>query len=183
MFLHLLRERGFDLNVLHLFDPAGNRPTPHDSENGYTGFLQVMYNTNELFYSFDAQHLRHVHNLPTLALNMVREVHAAFRQCISQPNGTGADPGVDMADAKDGASGSDQSCSFALDQDETSLERDTHNKIFRCGKENAALLTVYVCPYKYGLFLLSLFAISSLLVEIMTQSTLTCDASRCLFGD
>jgi hypothetical protein len=156
IFLRLLRERGFDLNVMHLFDPAAGRPTPHDSKSGYTGFLQVMYQTNELFYCFDAQHLRHVHNLPALARDMVRDVHAAFRQCIAHHNTPGEDEedDVDAGDGKmagdGGGSRSGKSRSFALGhEDSAPLERDTHDKILRCGKEGAPLLSVYLCPYKY----------------------------------
>ena len=151
--MRYLRKRGFDISLIHLFEPSG-RPVPHDQKNNYTGFVQVMFDGDEMFYSFDAQSLRHLQKQDQHAREMVRDTHAAYRHYIST---YGRSDSAEISDSKvqadeksgDGASHLKKGVSFAVDHEEhTPLEKDTHNKIVRCGTHNAPLLMLYLCPYQ-----------------------------------
>ena len=166
LFIQQLIRHGYDLHIVHTNRAATSLPVAHH------GDVSVTHHKRVLMRREDAQHTRHLHRIEALAQEMVQIVDDAFHNRIN----TGETKGsvhfaypliinthivmnvmtgfVLCADAE--SKEDTKHDYFVLDPSVSVIHRDTTapptapdtaDKVMRCGRQDAPLLTVIIGPY------------------------------------
>jgi hypothetical protein len=161
VFLRHLQQHGFDLSVIHSDTDNVTTDTDSDfksSQYGPQGKVCVMNGDEILLLRPDAQHTRNLHNAEAMYDDMVVEVCDALKGYDHEGDSlwTGGAVITSKSVVLDSGDSKDAAVPLARDGSPMILRKldslpvvgtDTHNKILRCGRVGAPLLTLTIGPY------------------------------------